>query len=105
MKNVKRMLLTITAMLLLGIGSVYSQEQPSVIVSLSVSKHDVTIETINPDYSIDKKSYSDKEENISVVLKKELDSWILKGFEIKESTSVPYSPGWYTVSYFLVKKE
>jgi hypothetical protein len=105
MKNVKLFLSTVIAFLVVGISTVSAQQKQSVIVSQSLLNTGAIIEVIKPDYSVDKQSFSKKDENTSVVLKKELDKWLKQGFEIKSTTSVAAGPFLYTVSYVMVKEE
>jgi hypothetical protein len=105
MKNVKLFLSTVVAFLVVGISTVSAQQKQSVIISEKVVTTKTTIEVIKPDYTVDTKDYNSKEDNASVVLKKELDKWLEQGFEIKSTTSVSDSPAFFKVSYVLIKEE
>jgi hypothetical protein len=105
MKNVKLFLSTVVAFLVVGISTLNAQQKQSVIISEKVAGAKTTIEVIKPDYTVDKQSFSLKEDNGSVILKKELDKWIEQGFEIKSTTSVSDSPVLFNVSYVLIKEE
>lgn len=109
MKNVKLMLLTITTMLFLGMGNVNAQESKiqSVIISIFIegayhSKY--TVEVVKPDYSIESKEYTSKENNTHVILKQELDKWLEQGYRIVESNSNTSSNGYPITRYILVKE-
>jgi len=67
----------------------------------------VIIETIKPDYTIETKDYSRKEErHLLVEIKRELDLWINKGFSIDQTNSNgSESKSIYRYTYILIKKE
>ncbi len=68
-------------------GNVNAQESKiqSVIISIFIegayhSKY--TVEVVKPDYSIESKEYTSKENNTHVILKQELDKWLEQGNRI-----------------------
>lgn len=108
MKNVKLILLAVTAMLFLGMGNVSAQENKvqSVIISVfaqGVSHNKYTVEVVKPDYSVELKEYTTKD-NIHVALKKELDKWLEQGYQIMESSSNTIAGGYPISRYILVRK-
>lgn len=105
MKNVKLFLSTVVVFLALGTSTVNAQQKQSVIITELYLYNNITMEVVKPDYSIDKKEYSIKEENPSVVLKKELDKWIEQGYEVTESSMATTYNNYYRIIYFLTKKD
>ncbi|MEO9257923.1 MAG: hypothetical protein ABI207_06050 [Crocinitomicaceae bacterium] len=105
MKNVKLFLNTVVVFLALGISTVNAQQKQSVIISEICFNSNITIEVIRPDYSIDKQEYSKKEDNASVVLKKELDKWINQGFKIQSTTTQVGTTVLIIFTYVLVKED
>lgn len=86
----------------------FSQKISSVVVSgFNWGVGNVRVEIVNPDYSVEIKDYSRKEErNLLVEIKKELDLWLNKGFTIEQSNSTKdESTKEFRYTYILVKKE
>lgn len=104
MKNVKLFLSSVVVFLMLGTSVVNAQQKQSVIIS-ETNYPKITIEVIKPDYSVEQKEYSKKEENAFSVLKKELDKWRDQGFEVIESSMSTTGNNFYTIVYFLAKKD
>jgi hypothetical protein len=109
MKNVKLFLSTVVVFLMIGTTSVVNaQQKQSVIISEVFSPNGVSIEIIKPNYSIEQQDYKRKEVNATVLLKKELDKWIVQGFEIKESNQKSTISNGMThdskISYILIKE-
>lgn len=89
-------------------SSIYAQDgkTQSVIVSVyieGVYHNQYTIETVKPDYTVENKSYTTKD-NLNVILKKELDTWLEQGFQLKESNSILSSGGHPIITYVLIKE-
>ena len=85
-----------------------AQNISSVIISgRTWGSVNVIIETIKPDYSIETKDYSRKEErHLLVELKKELDLWLNEGFSIDQSNYTgDESTTGFRYTYFLTKNE
>ncbi len=105
MKNVKLVVLATMTMLFLGMGDVSAQESKiqSVIISVCVKGSKYTIEVVNPDYSVELKEYTTKD-NVHVTLKQEIDKWLEEGYQIMESNSNYLSGGFPVSGYILVKE-
>lgn len=93
MKNVKLMLLAVTAMLFLGIENVNAQETVYIEVwETTTNKKDSKIIVISGDDTIEtipidpfKFLIKENETTNGVYVKKEIDKWVKKNFEIKSS--------------------
>lgn len=88
-------------------SNVYAQDgkTQSVIISVyieGVYHNQYTIETVKPDYTIETKSYTTKE-NLNATFKKELDIWLEQGFQMKESNSIQSSRALPIITYILIK--
>ncbi len=87
MKNVKLILLAVTAILFLGMGNVRAQEKSTVLIkAYIVGEYAYVINTVKPDYTSYELKSKTKDENALVALKKELDKWILEGYILMNST-------------------
>lgn len=107
MKNVKLILLAVTAMLFLGMGNVSAQEKSTVIIT---GKTDVIgsryeIEIIKPDYEVEKKISKSKEDNFFASMKKEADFWLGQGYKLIEATSSTVGTSSERVLFVLIKEE
>lgn len=101
-------LMTLALAFILNFSGVYGQngEIESIIISITVEGvyyNKYTIETIKPDYSIEVKAYTAKD-NVNVILKKELDIWLQQGYQIKESNSSNIAGGYPVTKYILVRE-
>lgn len=80
-----------------------AQKVSTVIVSGEQTTTKSHIEVVNPDYTVSITSYG-KDENILVMLKKELDVWLNKGYVIESTTTAgSQSKVIYKTIYVLVK--
>ncbi len=80
-----------------------AQKVSTVIVSGEQATTKSHIEVVNPDYTVSIISYG-KDENILVMLKKELDVWLNKGYVIESTTTAgSQSKVIYKTIYVLVK--
>lgn len=97
----------LTLMMMVVSFEAKTQETSTVIVSAMHSSNNVIIETVLPDYSIEKKEIGrGKNPHILIELKKELDLWIKKGYEVKHS--IPHDNGSFTnirFTFILMKEE
>lgn len=86
MKNVKLILLTVTAVLFMGTVNVNAQEKSTVIITTVTVGREITLQTVDDQNNTTSqilKFSTDKPEQ--VYLKIEMDKWIKKGYEIKQS--------------------
>lgn len=83
-----------------------AQEVSSVIITGITYGGSIRIEIIRPDYTVEKKEFSRKENaNFFVEIKRELDEWMNKGFYIDKTNSNSESALNYRYTYILIKKE
>lgn len=104
MKNLKLMLLSVTALLFLGMGAVNAQTS-SVMVSGYVEGKPFSVSVVHPDYEKTEKKYDGKDKDFHVVLKEELDKWLRQGYEIIDSSTASGPSAVYRVTYVLTKKD
>lgn len=96
MKKVKLILLAVIAMLFLGIGNVSAQEKSTVIITTVSSGREITLQVVDDQDNTTSQMFKfSKEKPEQAILKIEMDKWIKKGYEIKQSYG-------YTQSYSLV---
>ncbi|MEZ4889801.1 MAG: hypothetical protein R2779_04310 [Crocinitomicaceae bacterium] len=109
MKNIKLILLALTAMLFLGMRSVSAQEK-SILIRAELNGIDYNITTIQPNYEVtvvqNKRDKTFTDVDFLLLLKKEMDKYFASGYTLKESTVSPYygDRGNY-ILYVLTKKE
>lgn len=107
MKKLKLIMLAVTAMLFLGMGSVSAQEKSTVIITgktdLVGSRYE--IEIINPYYEVEKKISKSKEDNFFASMKKEADFWLDQGYKLIEATSSTVGTSSERVLFVLIKEE
>lgn len=102
MKKVRLMVL-LTLMMTMVSFQGNAQKVSTVIVSGEKTTPKSHIEVVNPDYTVSKTSF-DNDENILVMLKKELDVWLNKGYVIESTTTAgSQSKVIYKTIYVLVK--
>lgn len=105
MKNVKLILVAVTAMLLFGMGSASAQEKSTVLIKARViGEYGYVINTVKPDYTTYELKNQTKDENALVALKRELDKWISEGYiPVNSTVSGSFSPTNETI-YILIKE-
>ena len=86
MKNVKLILVAIVAMLFLGMGNVSAQEKSTVIITTVTSGREITLQVVDDQDNTTSQMFKfSKEKPEQAILKIEMDKWIKKGYEIKQS--------------------
>ena len=107
MKNVKLILLAVLAMLFLGMGNVSAQEKSTVIITGHTYSNETKykIETVKPDYEVEKKESSIKETNFFALMKKEVDYWLNQNYKLVEATSNSLGPVDQRIIFVLIKEE
>ena len=107
MKNLNERILVTIILLFAGIGIADAQEKSSVIITgytyNNQSKY--KIEIVKPDYEVEKKESSIQDANFFSLMKKEVDLWLSRDFELIESTSNSLGPGDQRILFVLVKEE
>lgn len=95
MKNVKLILLALTAILFLGIGNVNAQEKSTVMITTVItSGRDITLQVVDDQNNTTTEKFKfSKESSEQAVLKIEMDKWIKKGYEIKQSYGYAFPLG------------
>lgn len=109
MKKVRLILLAVVAMLFLDIGNVSAQEK-SVLIRGYFSPYEYKISTIQPDYEVSvneiKRAKNSTEEDFLILVKKELDKWLIQGYVITEFSVLKSDmAAGYSQFYTLTKKE
>lgn len=87
MKNVKLMLLAVTAMLFLGMGNVSAQEQhSSVIITTITFGREISLQVVDDQNNTTTEKFKFSTDNPEqAVLKGEMDKWIKKGYSISQA--------------------
>jgi len=86
MKNVKLIVLTVSASLFLGIGNLNAQEKSTVIITTITSGSQITLQVVDDqNNTTSQKLKFSVEKPEQACLKVEMDNWIKKGYEIKQS--------------------
>ncbi len=100
------MITFVMTMLFLGMSCGYSQEKSTVLIKAYVGESSrYVINTVKPDYTTYKLENKNKDENALVVLKRELDKWILEGYLLVNSTTVSISGSSATETIYILMKE
>lgn len=110
MKKVRLVLVAVTAMLFLGVGSVNAQEKNSVLIQyyimgIRTKNPSYIIQTVQPDYTTYQLSTKEHGGEALAELKKELDKWLNQGYSITESTIFYEGTDGSIVHYILVRKQ
>jgi len=110
MKNVKLILLAVTAMLFLGVENVNAQEKNSVLIQyyilgIRTKSPSYIIQTVQPDYTTYQLSTKEHGGEALTELKKEIDKWLNQGYSITESTPFYQGTDGSIVHYVLVRKQ
>lgn len=86
MKNVKLILLALTAILFLGVGNASAQEKSTVMITTVTSGREITLQIVdNQDNTTSQMFKFSKDKPEQAILKIEMDKWIKRGYEIKQS--------------------
>jgi hypothetical protein len=86
MKKLKLIMLAVTAMLFLGMGSVSAQEKSTVIITTVTSGREITLQVVDDQDNTTSQMFKfSKDKPEQAILKTEMDKWIQKGYEIKQS--------------------
>ena len=92
---------------LLGMASSYGQKKSSVIITgnniFAGSKFE--IETVKPDYEVEKKELNEKVIPFFAAIKKEIDFWLNEGYELEDVTANTIGTGWERMMFVLIKEE
>lgn len=94
MRKLKLIFMALTATLFLGIGSVSAQEKSTVVITTVTSGKEITLQVVDDqdNTTVQALKFSnDKPEQ--AILKVEMDKWIKKGYEIKQSYGYAVSIG------------
>lgn len=92
MKNVRLMLLTVTAMLLLGMGTVNAQEASTVMITTSTYGKKITLEVVDEsNNTVIEEFKMTKEKSDRTYLKIEMDKWIKKGYVLSQAYGYGYA--------------
>lgn len=94
MKNVKLILLALTAILFWGVGNASAQEKSTVIITTVTSGREITLQVVDDQDNTTSQMFKfSKEKPEQAILKIEMDKWIKKGYEIKQSYGYASSLG------------
>lgn len=105
MKKLKLIMLAVTAMLFLGMGSVSAQEKSTVIISYyPYGSVKYRIEIIKPNYEVEYKEIA-KGENGLVFTKKEIDYWLNQNYKLSEATTNALPSTGEKFLFILIKEE
>src|SRR5690606_21248213 len=101
-----RLILAITALLLLIVGNISAQEKSTVIITghtnfTQQAKYE--IEIVKPNYITEKKEYKDV--HFYATIKKEVDYWVNQGYKLIETTSNSLGQVNERITFILIKEE
>lgn len=94
MKNVKWILVAVVAILFFGMSNVSAQEESTVMITTITSGRQITLQVVDDqNNTISEKLNFSKDIPEQAILKIEMDKWIKKGYEIKQSYGYASSIG------------
>jgi hypothetical protein len=112
MKNVKLILLVVTAMLFLGMSNVNAQESSSVMITTITTGRQITLQVVDDQNTTISQEYKFSKNNPEqAILKIEMDKWIKNGYSLSQSYGyVAVYPGTVNIAtryetVILTKKE
>jgi len=86
MKSLKLIFLTLTTIVFFGMGNVNAQEKSTVIITTITSGNQITLQVVDDqNNTTSQKLRFSAEKPEQACLKVEMDNWIKKGYEIKQS--------------------
>lgn len=92
-------------LLFLGAAYSYGQEKSTVLIEASINGDSYRIHTVKPDYTTyELESKREIRQQGRVVLKKELDKWLLEGYVLVTSTVNTFPGGTNSIIYYLLKE-
>jgi len=112
MKKISLMaLLTLMMMVVSFEGK--AQENSSVLITIIKSGREITLQVVSPDYTVSSEKYKfKKEEPDEMILKREMDKWLEKGYHLGDTyvynhQQITGNTTFNTtyVNYVLIKKE
>ncbi len=94
MKNVKLILIAVVTMLFLGMENVNAQNNSTVMITTVTSGRQITLQVVDDQNNTTSEMLSfRKDKPEQAILKVEMDKWIGKGYEIKQSYGYAASIG------------
>jgi len=90
-----------------------TQENSSVLITIIKSGREITLQVVSPDYTVSSEKYKfKKEEPDEMILKREMDKWLEKGYHLGDTyvynhQQITGNTTFNTtyVNYVLIKKE
>lgn len=93
--------------LIFGDGKQLRAKKSSVIITgnniFAGSKFE--IETVKPDYEVEKKELNEKVIPFFAAIKKEIDFWLNEGYKLEDVTANTIGTGWERMMFVLIKEE
>lgn len=106
----KTSLIILFLMLFVSVNSISQNISSVTINGLSYrNSSKYTIEIVNPQYEVETKNFKSRDGNFYVLMKKELDIWLSKGYKLESTSSNGYSTSTdlpeFNLTYILIKEE